>query len=112
MVFRTEFSEQADADLDEILQYISEELCAPQAAERFYLAVFDKLDILRDNPYIYPLHHNEILNAKGLHFIVIGNYLLFYTINDIENVVNIVRILYGKRDFNIAFDSESKTELF
>jgi len=112
MAFRTEFSEQADFDLDEILRYISDELCAPRAAERFYLAVFDKLDFLRDNPYMYPLHHNEMLNAKGLHFIIISNYLLFYTINDIENVVTIVRILYGKRDFNTAFDSEGTAELF
>ena len=112
MVFRTEFSEQADIDLDEILQYISDELGAPQAAERFYFAVFDKLDFLCDNPYMYPLHHNEILNAKGLHFIVISNFLLFYTVNDIKNVVTIVRILYGKRDLNAAFDSECTTELF
>ena len=112
MAFRVEFSEHADVDLDDILLYISDELCAPQAAERFYLAVFDKLDFLCENPYMYPLHHNETLKAKGFRFIVISNYLLFYIINDIKNIVTIIRILYGKRDFNTAFDSENTAELF
>jgi len=110
MAFRIKFSEQADNDLDEILQYISNELLAPQAAERFYHTVFEKVAFLCDNPYMYPLHHNDLLKAKGFHFVVISNYLLFYIIDDIESVVTIVRILYGKRDFNSIFDSESNVE--
>ena len=104
MAFDVKYSEQAAEDLDEIIMYISNQLLAPQAAYNFYLAVQKKNVQLRDNPFIYPLHHDETLRGKGLRFIPIGNYLMFFLINESESVVDVARVLYGKRDISSAFD--------
>jgi len=47
MTFDVEFSEQGNRDLDEIIRYISEELFSPQAAQKFYSAVNEKLKYYR-----------------------------------------------------------------
>jgi toxin ParE1/3/4 len=103
MEYRVKLSEQAAVDLDKIMGYISDELYNPQAAERFYHLVHEKLGLLSENPHMYPLHHYEKLRGKGIRFAVIGNYLLLYIADDIHAVVNIARILYSKRDIPPEF---------
>ncbi|GHU79947.1 hypothetical protein FACS1894191_3940 [Clostridia bacterium] len=103
MAFTVKFSEQAADDLDEILRYISEELYNPQAAGRFYEAVGKKLGLLREQPHMFPLYHDEKLSAEGFHAAIIGNFLLFYLVDDDNSLVNIARILYGKRDIPAVF---------
>ena len=104
MAFRIEFSQQAEYDLNEIVRYMNDELFNPQAAERFYQAVGEKLELLREQPYIFPLYHDEKLSAEGYHFVVIDNYLMFYLIDDDTSIVNIARLLYGKRDIFAVFE--------
>jgi len=103
MVFKVEYSERA-ADLAEIIVYIRDELYSPYAAERFYNAVDKKISLLREQPYMFPLHSDEKLNARGVHLAVIGNYLMFYLIDEVNSVVSIARILYGGRDISASFD--------
>ena len=104
MDYNVKFSQQALDDLDNIIDYISDELCNPQAAARFFNKVNQKVVLLGKNPYVYPIHHNEELSAKGLRFVVIGNYLMFYLIDEDNSIVNIVRIIYGGRNLPILFD--------
>ena len=104
MDFKVKLSQQAVDDIDNIISYISHELYSPQAAERFFNRVNQKITMLGKNPFIYPLHHDEELSAKGLRFVVIGNYLMFYII-DVENtVVHIARIVYGGRNLPVVFE--------
>ncbi len=62
MAFKVEFSGQAAIDLSEILDYMHNELYAPQAAELFYNAVLKQLGIIGDNPFIYPVYQDKNLN--------------------------------------------------
>jgi addiction module RelE/StbE family toxin len=107
MAFRVRHTEQSYDDLDSIIEYISENLFDPQAAERFFHNVSEEIERLKENPYMFPLHHDEKLSAKGYRFVVIGNYLMFYAIdesNNDEKVVNILGIVYGRRDMPNIFD--------
>lgn len=104
MAFRVKYSEQSADDLAGIINYISDELYSPQAAERLFDMVDEKIEILRENPYLFPLYHDDKLSAKGLRFAVIGNYLMFYIIDDCNSIVNIVRIVYGKRNIPLIFE--------
>jgi len=103
MAFQTSYSEQAAVDLADIIRYLNDELCNPQAAKRFYKEASKRLELLCDNPYMYPLHKDGKLYAEGYRFIVIGNYLMFYVINEDSRVVNIVRIVYGGRNLSAIF---------
>jgi addiction module RelE/StbE family toxin len=98
MAFRVKYTKQAADDLSKIIIYISDELCNPQAAEKFYKAIKEKLVLLRDHPYMFPLYHDEKLSSEGFRAAIIGNFLLFYIVDDDKSVVSIARILYGKRD--------------
>ena len=97
-------SNQAYDDLNAIIGYISLDLCNPQAAERFYQAVVKTLDLLKQNPCMYPLYPDEKLNAMGFRFVTVGNYLIFYLVNEHETIVTIVRIVYGKRNLSVVFE--------
>jgi len=104
MGFNVYFSEQAADDLAETIDYISNELCNPQAAERLYNAIDEKRELLREHPYMFPLYHDKKLSAEGYRFVAIGNFLMFYIVDEDKCVVNIARILYGGRNISSAFD--------
>ena len=103
MAFQAKLSEQAAIDLDDIIRYICEDLLNPQSAENFFKAVNEKLELISEHPYIYPLHHDERLRSEGYRFVAIGNYLIFYLVDDERSIVNVARILYGRRDLQTAF---------
>ena len=98
MTYDVEFSEQGNHDLEEIIRYISEELFSPQAAQKFFSAVNEKLLLLQSFTYLYPLYHDDRLANEDFHFVTIGNYLMFYLVYDDKAIVSIARILYGRRD--------------
>jgi plasmid stabilization system protein ParE len=70
---------------------------------RFYNEVSERIGSLREHPYMFPLYHDEKLSADGLRFIVIGNYLMFYAVDEDHLIISIIRILYGKREIPSAF---------
>ena len=106
MAFRVKFSEQSSTDIDRIVGYISDELSSPKAAQRFFMGVSGKIELLRANPYLFPLYHDKRLSAKGYRFAVIGSYLLFYVIDAGNSAVNIVRIIYGRRNIPVIIEPE------
>ena len=104
MAFKVKYSEQASDDLADIIRYINDVLCNPRAAERFFIATTEKIKLLRENSYLYPLHHDKQLRAEGYRFVAVGNYLMFYVIDDGNSIVNIVRIVYSKRNIPAIFE--------
>jgi len=90
---------QAENDLNEIVKYISEELHAPIAAERFTDAVENAVDNFAFSPRGYPKVRNDRLAAKGYRWVGIKNYMAFYTIDEQAKAVWVERILYGRRDW-------------
>ena len=83
--------EVALQDLCEIVEYIAQE--APEAAERFADAVFAKVDLLEELPYLGGAcpHHRR---ARQL---IHGNHIIYYTVHRHEVVVRAV--VHGARLF-------------
>ena len=104
MTYNVEFSEQGNHDFDEIIRYMCEVLLSPQAAQKFFSAVNEKLILLQNFPYLYPLYHDDKLVKEGFRFVTIGNYLMFYLVDDDKAIVSIIRILYGSRDIPTVFE--------
>ena len=75
MAFKVKYTEQAVEDIDEIIEYLSDELFSPQSAENFFKAMKEKLGLIRGHPYIFPFYHDDKLRSEGYRFAVIGNYL-------------------------------------
>ena len=55
---------------------------------------------LEEMPMRYRLYDDEPLHSQGVRFFPVDNYLIFYKTNEEESIVNIVRIMYGRRDIN------------
>ncbi len=91
MKYKIEITQEAEKDFENIFTYISETLCNKQAALR--------IRSLTDMPNSYPKVKDMYLKKMGLRFITVKNYIVFYTVEDEECKVYIVRILYGKRNW-------------
>ena len=92
MAFDVKLLGLAESDIDEICEYLSQ----------FYLSTPGKfLDALEENfnnvslnPYMYPKYEYN----KEYRKFVTGDYLIFYKIDNENNLVNVYRILHGKRN--------------
>lgn len=91
------YAPEALNDLEDIWDYISSNLFNPIAAENTVGNIQNAIDRLEDFPNIgTPL--SAITTIKNdYHFLVSGNYLVFYRI--IRPHVYIDRILYKKRNY-------------
>jgi len=89
----------AEEDILNTVKYIADVLKAPIAADNLLDEVERHEEILENTPNIYPFVPDEYLAQKGLKFTMIKNYLMFYTINEDEKTVTVVRFLYGRRDW-------------
>ena len=95
----------AEADLDEIWDYIAED--SPERASNLLRKLHAKMQTLATNPNI-GRKRDELL--PGLRSFPYGNYVIFYL--PIENGIEIVRVLQGSRDIEQVFQSaEDATEI-
>ena len=89
----------AEEEILTTVKYISNELKAPIAANNLLDEIEKYEKILEETPNIYPNVHDEFLAKKGLKFIKIKNFLMFYNIDEEEKKVNVIRFLYGRRNW-------------
>jgi len=92
-------AEAAEADLDGIADYISCELKEPATALKQLARIEAAMAALEELPERHSLVQDKYLAAKGIRKLPTDNYLIFYTVNKSTNTVNIVRVLYGRRDW-------------
>ena len=97
------WAQEAREDLFEI--YVTIGLDNPAAAERVYVAIEDRADLLIANPRL-GVRRPEI--ARGVRALVEGVYLLLYrTFPDTDDgpvdEVEIVRVMHGYRDLSRVF---------
>ena len=96
-VIKVRYSGASIMDLEQIGDYIAEELNSPQAALNMVNKIQDTIDKLADFPLIgTPLSSVAEVDAD-YRCLVCGNYLAFY--RPMETEVLIDRILYGRRDY-------------
>jgi len=93
---RTQFAEN---DLQDIWAYIAEE--SPRSANKVVHGIAEAFSGLANHPgrgraipEISPDHH----------LLVEGRYLLIYHLNEQHQVVTLVRVVHGARDWLVLFD--------
>lgn len=97
------YSQEAFKDLNEIEQYIANDLDSPTAAINIVTHIMDTIDLLSDFAESGALLSSIIDIESNYRFLVSGNYLVFYRINHKD--IYIDRILYNKRNYmNILFN--------
>jgi toxin ParE1/3/4 len=100
-------SEIAEEDILSTVSYIANVLKSPTAANNLLDEIEKYEETLETTPNLFPFVSDEYLAKKGLKFVMIKNYIMFYTINEDEKTVRVIRFLYGRRDWkNILKNSE------
>lgn len=85
----------AKRDLLDITDYLN--TLSPQAAFRYYDLLTEQIASLDTMPERCPKVREPSLAAKGYRYLIVKDYLVFYTIA--EDTVQIRRIFYGRRDY-------------
>ena len=98
--YRYHFTKKAEADLGEILSYISVELSNPEAAARFLKDLLAVIASICSVPKIGSIVENEFLPDKEIRKSLVGNYVLYYLPDAVEMTIYILRILYGRRNLD------------
>ena len=90
--YTVRFSPFAKEDKKEIKTYLSK--FYPGTPQRFIDSLKEHIARLKDNPYLYPEYQE---NSDYCHMSV-GNYIVFYKVNETENQIDIYRILRASWD--------------
>lgn len=92
-------AEAAEADLEEIADYISYELKEPETALKQIARIEEAITTLEELPERNSLVQDNYLAAKRIRKLPIDNYLIFYNVNISTNIINIARVLHKRRDW-------------
>jgi plasmid stabilization system protein ParE len=106
------FSRIIHEDIDSSYIYIKETLKAPGAAENLIKEIIEKLNYIKESPYTRPLVSEGYLASLGIRSIKIKNYVLYYTVDEKNENVNVIRFFYNKRDWIKLLKEKTIEELF
>lgn len=98
MRYNIVYSAEARQDLRNIYQYIAYELLESGVASAQVDRIMKAVRALDEMPMRHRLYEEEPWYSKGLRFVPVDNYVVFYLPIENEAVVNVVRIMYGGRD--------------
>ena len=90
----------AERDILRAADYIEFNLKNPTAADYLLDAATEQINSLSDMPEKYRLVDDPVLASWGIHFIIVNNYLAFYTIDKEKQMVIVIRFLYQKSNWN------------
>lgn len=97
--FNLKISAAAKEDIESINKYISEELFNPSAAKALNNSFRNALRTICLNPYMFPLINNNFVKDSTLRKLPVKNYIIFYRTDDVLHEIQVIRVLYGMRNF-------------
>ncbi len=96
--YEIEIAEQAEKDLNNILEYISIELQVPEIAVAQLKRIQENILALAKIPERGALVKKEPWKSRQIRFLPVDHFLVYYFVQKTEQKVLIVRVLYGRRD--------------
>jgi len=99
--FSIEYLPTAEKDLIDIFEYILSD--NPSAATSFLDHVDQSILKLEDFPYMGVVPKDTRLKYLSYRILLVENYLVFYVVHEVQELVEIRRVLHGKRRYNFLF---------
>ena len=97
--YRIDVSEVAENDLLDIVRYIASQFSAPITALRMMELLEEAMASLSEIPQRFPLLADDRLSQMGYRKLAVKNYIVFFSIDEKNKVVDVERILYARRDW-------------
>ena len=85
----------AEEDFTEIISFIADD--NPNAAEAMAVKIEKNIELLAGNPMLGRIPRDEDIKNLGYRYIIIQNYIVFYTIE--ERTILVHRILHGAGNY-------------
>ena len=98
--FAVLITDAARTDLEEILEYLSENLSNPSAAIRFLDELEKTLSVISAFPQSGKLLENPLVQKKDIRTTMAGKYVLYYCPDHAGRKNVILRVVYGARERN------------
>ena len=108
MIFNVVISIQAEEDLRGIFEYIAFELLSPKNAENQLERLEKQILSLDEMPERFPRDGKEPWHSRGLRFVAVDNYIVFYLSDVEEQVVTILRVMYSGRNIEEQLSVHTK----
>lgn len=109
MIYEIVITEQADADLRKIYEYIAFELLSPDHAERQLGRLEKDIAGLEKFPERFMPYRKESWHGRVLRMMPVDNYLVFYVVDKKSGIVTIIRVMYAGR--NVEKQLSDHTEM-
>lgn len=93
IIIEIKYNIRAHLNLTDIKKHITYDLHEPHIAKKTIIGIENKIKLLQDFPYI----GRKINDQERI--LIYKNYLIFYEIQENENLILILRILYTKRNY-------------
>lgn len=100
MSYNIHITSTAERDINSAADYIEFTLKNPDAADNLLDPVEEQIRSLSEMPERYRIVDDPVLSSWEIRFVIINNYLAFYTIEEEQQLVIIVRFLYQKSNWN------------
>lgn len=97
--YKIEFSSEARKDLKDTISYIADNLQEHNSAKKLSNKIKENIYNLSENPKIYEVIDDIFLKKLQLRKCIVDNYLIFYKVIDEEKIIQIVRIMYKRRNW-------------
>ena len=100
MTYRVTLTDQAEADLRGIFEYIAFTLRSVLNAANQLDRLESEINSLTEMPERYPAYQKGKWKNLGLRVMPVDNYLVFYIPDRATQAVNVLRVLYGRMDID------------
>ena len=100
MMYNIHITATAERDILRAADHIEFILKNPTAADHLLDAATEQINSLSDMPEKFRLVNDPILASWKIRFIIVNNYLAFYTIDKEKQLVIVIRFLYQKSNWN------------
>lgn len=98
MEYEVRITLQAQAHLREIRDYIAQKLLAPEAAKSTVQRLGTVMASLSQMPKRVPLVEEEPWRSEDVRVKAIRNFLIYFWVNEAEKTVQVIAVIYARRD--------------
>lgn len=100
MSYKVYIAASFENDLDLVTAYISKVLQNPTAADNLLAKAEETVGYIAEHPFMFSLFPDDELAERGYRNAPVGNYQLFYRVDESSETVYILRFQYAGRDIS------------
>ena len=98
-MYRVVYTSHASNDLSGIQRYIAEKFSDPASALNQAARITKAAKSLAVFPNLYRVRRKDS-KGRDIRYCNVDNYVIIYSVDDVNHIVNIVRIVYNRRDID------------